>query len=383
MFSRIPWKHVHWTNSVFLISTFLITITAVPVYLWHFGLDWFQTILFVFFFAASGISITLGYHRLFSHIAFKAKWPVKLFTLIFGSAAFEGSALVWSADHRRHHKHVDHDDDPYDISKGFWHAHIGWILFKLKPEMPMDNVGDLEKDKLVMWQHKWLYTIAIVVGFIVPALIGLMWGGWQTALGSLLIAGVAKVVFVQHMTFCINSLCHTIGTRPYSKRCSARDSGIMAIFTFGEGYHNFHHEFQHDYRNGVKPWQFDPTKWSIWILNKLGMAHNLRRVPEEKILMAEIAETQRHLLSRLEKQNTKIPEPTHTLLNTAHERLENAIKHWEACKAEYSRAAEQKMADSREKIAELKAKFDQAAQHLREAIQHWKETHQMVSAQIA
>jgi hypothetical protein len=107
--------------------------------------------------------------------------------------------------------------------------------------------------------------------------------GWVGALGGFLIGGVAKVVVLQHCTFLINSACHTIGRQPYSTRCSARDSLFLALFTFGEGYHNYHHEFQHDYRNGVKPWQWDPTKWLIWILSKLGLTGNLRRVPREAI----------------------------------------------------------------------------------------------------
>src|SRR5205085_11134457 len=126
-----------------------------------------------------------------------------------------------------------------------------------------------------------------------PTCIGWLWGGPQCALGAFLLGGVLRVVCVQHSTFCINSLCHTVGRRPYSSRCSARDSWLMAVLTFGEGYHNYHHEFQHDYRNGVKPWQFDPTKWSIWLLNRLGMTSQLRRVPAEKIMLAEIAEKQR------------------------------------------------------------------------------------------
>src|SRR6185312_3004705 len=113
--------------------------------------------------------------------------------------------------------------------------------------------------------------IAILMGFVLPTALGWMVGGWWTALGSLLIAGVARVVFVHHMTFFINSMCHTLGRQPYSSRCTARDSALMAWLTFGEGYHNFHHEYQHDYRNGVKPWQFDPTKWCIWLLYKTGL----------------------------------------------------------------------------------------------------------------
>ena len=128
--------------------------------------------LSVLLYIATGMSITLGYHRLFSHKAFKASWPVRLFVLLFGAAAFENSALWWSSEHRKHHKHADTDDDPYDISKGFFWAHIGWLMFKLKPVPPLDNVKDLRKDKLVMIQHKWVHLISFVVSFGVPALIG-------------------------------------------------------------------------------------------------------------------------------------------------------------------------------------------------------------------
>jgi stearoyl-CoA desaturase (delta-9 desaturase) len=178
---------------------------------------------------------------------------------------------------------VDHDEDPYDITKGFFHAHIGWLLFKLLPQPPFDNVADLKKDPLVMWQHRHIHLLAVMVGFALPALAGFLWNGWVGALGGFLIGGVAKVVVLQHCTFLINSACHTIGRQPYSTRCSARDSLFLALFTFGEGYHNYHHQFQHDYRNGVKPWQWDPTKWLIWILSKLGLTGGLRRVPQEAI----------------------------------------------------------------------------------------------------
>ena len=293
LLSRIPWKRVNWTTSIFLAVLNVLAVTAVPLYIWHFGLDWFQVGLFLFFYIATGLSITLGYHRLFSHLSFKAKTPVKLATLVFGACAFENSALDWSSDHRKHHKFVDHEDDPYDISKGFFWAHIGWLFFKLGPEQPMDNVNDLKRDRLVMWQHRWCIPMAFAVGFGVPAALGFLWNGWTGALGAFLIAGVLRVFVVQHCTFFINSLCHTVGKQPYSTKHTARDSAIMALFTFGEGYHNYHHEFQHDYRNGVKPTNFDPTKWSIWTLEKLGLVSDLRRVPAEKILLAEMNEARR------------------------------------------------------------------------------------------
>lgn len=374
---KLPYK-VRWENSVFLITTFVTTVTAVPWYLWTYGLDLFQFALFFFFFVSTGLSITLGYHRLFSHLTFHAAWPVKLFTLLFGAAAFEGSALCWSADHRRHHKFVDHDDDPYDISKGFFHAHIGWLLFRTGPETPLTWVRDLQKDKLAWWQHRYYLPIAFTVGFGLPPLIGYLWGGAQAALGAFLLAGVARVVFVHHTTFCINSLCHWIGDRPYSTRCSARDSFLMAIFTFGEGYHNFHHEFQYDYRNGVKPWQFDPTKWTIWLLNKVGLAKRLRTVPEEIIIKAQIAEQQRTLTEKLAAHKEPISESVQTMIQTAQERVNAALAAWEQHLVAYRAAAERRGEVSRQNRREMKRRVEEAAESLREAVRHWADAHRSV-----
>jgi stearoyl-CoA desaturase (Delta-9 desaturase) len=289
MFLSFPRERINWITSSFLIGTAFLTVTAVPVYLWYFRIDWFQLAMFASFILLTGFSITAGYHRLFAHRSFEARWLLRLLVLIFGAGAFENSVLMWTSEHRRHHKHTDHDEDPYDITKGFFHAHIGWLLFKLNPQPPFDNVFDLQKDSLVRWQNRHIHTLAVVTGFLLPTLLGFLWQGWSGALGGFLISGVARVVVVQHCTFFINSACHTLGRQPYSRRCSARDSLLLAFFTFGEGYHNYHHEFQHDYRNGVKPWQFDPTKWLIWVLSKFGVTSRLRRVSPEKIEAAERA----------------------------------------------------------------------------------------------
>ena len=332
---RIPGSKINWTNSSFLIGTGLATFTIVPYYIWQVGIDAFQITMFLVFFIATGLSITLGYHRLFAHKAFQARWPVRFLALVFGAAAFENCALAWVSDHRRHHKHTDHDDDPYDISKGFWHAHIGWILFKIQPEPPWDNVADLRKDKLVMWQDKYYVAIAVTTGFLIPAALGWIYAGPQGALGAFLLAGVARVTAVQHMTFFINSLCHSVGDRPYSSRTSARDSWIMALFTFGEGYHNYHHEFQHDYRNGVKWWQFDPTKWTIWTLSKLGLADDLRRVEDEKVLAAQLTEAHRRLKLHLDGPMHKFNARTQEMLKSTTERLADLSLRWNELKIHY------------------------------------------------
>ena len=326
--TRIPFDRVNWTTSSFLIGTALLALTGVPVYLVKVGLDGFQAGLFGFYLVATMLSITVGYHRLFSHLAFKAKTPVRWFSLVFGACAFENSCLDWASDHRRHHKHVDHDEDPYDISKGFFWAHIGWLMFKLRPEPPMDNVQDLRRDPWVMWQHRHVQWIGLVVGVILPSALGFVWNDchgldpWTGALGGFLIAGVARIVVAQHCTFFINSLCHTVGRQPYSSKHSARDSALMAIFTFGEGYHNYHHEFQHDYRNGVKAWQWDPSKWTIWLLARLGLAADLRRVPESRILLAEMRQARILAEQHLARLQAHGSGSAQRLSEAVHERVE-------------------------------------------------------------
>src|SRR6202047_1431382 len=178
MFPQIPFHRVNWLVSSLLIGHLFFSVTAGPLSLWFFGIDWFQIALFFAMLAACGFSITLGYHRLFSHLIFQAHWIVRPFTIIFGAGAFENSVLLWSCEHRSHHKHVDHDEDPYCISKGLFHAHIVCCFCKLYPGPPFDNVTDLQKDPLVRWQNRYIHLIAALVAFGLPTTIGLIWGGW-------------------------------------------------------------------------------------------------------------------------------------------------------------------------------------------------------------
>ena len=378
--------HLRWVSAIFLIGTLLTTLIGLPVFLYHFGGQinwWLHGAVFVGMFTASGLSITLGYHRLFSHLSFKASWPVRLFTLVFGATAMENSALEWCSDHRRHHKHTDKKNDPYNINLGFFHAHIGWVLFRpVGGEVPLINVNDLKADPLIRWQHKWWGAIGIMVGFGLPTLIGWLAEGGIGALAGLLIGGVTRLVMVHHMTFFINSLCHTLGRQTYSTECTAKDSWFMALFTFGEGYHNFHHEFQHDYRNGVKPWQFDPTKWSIRALEKLGLVSSLRRVPNEVIAVAEIWEKQRRLDERLSVHRETICEKAQRLFAEAQEELAAAHETWEKSKKEYAHALRQQLDTTKEQLGELKEQMEQSVLELRQAIRDWHNAHQGLVLQL-
>ncbi len=279
-----PRPGVNWLNLIFLMGTLLIALVGTPWYIVKFGLGWPEALTFFFIWLFVGLSITAGYHRLFAHKTYQAAWPVRLALLVFGAGALENSVLKWAADHRVHHAHVDHDRDPYNITKGFWWAHMGWIFFENQP-IPASVVRDLSEDKLVVWQDKYYVWIGLGVALGIPIAVGLLTGH---LLGCLLIGGVARIVVSHHGTFFINSLCHMIGRRPYSTEHSARDSPIMAVLAFGEGYHNYHHSFPFDYRNGVKVWHFDPAKWMIWTLERVGLARDLRRAPDAAILKAKI-----------------------------------------------------------------------------------------------
>jgi stearoyl-CoA desaturase (delta-9 desaturase) len=261
--------------------------------------------------AATGFSITAGYHRHFSHGSYRCRRFVKAFYLLFGAAAFQHSALSWSAEHRRHHQYTDGDGDPYDIQRGFLWAHMGWLLFDRPESEDFSNVPDLSADSWMLAQHRYYVPMAILMSFGLPMALGALVGD---AWGGLLWGGVIRVVVVHHATFCVNSLAHTIGSRPYSMAVSARDSFITAFITFGEGYHNFHHRFAADYRNGVRSNQWDPTKWLIRGMAALGWAYDLYEVPREKVVEAELEVAEQRLLARWK-------ESSENMLGSLRERL--------------------------------------------------------------
>lgn len=273
---------------VFSVLT-LIALVGTPIWALTYGFDWVEVGVAIFLFYFTGMSITAGYHRLWSHKTYSAHPVVRFILAVGGAMTLQNSILHWSSDHRVHHKHVDvNDKDPYSAKKGFWYSHIGWMLREHQATRYSDysNCKDLQKDRIVMWQHKYYLPIVLVSNFSITIFLGWLNG---SILGMILLAGVTRLVLVHHVTFFINSLAHIWGSRPFTDQNTARDNGVLAFFTFGEGYHNFHHIFEYDYRNGVKWWQFDPTKWLIRSLSFVGLTSNLRTCPEERIEKAKLA----------------------------------------------------------------------------------------------
>jgi stearoyl-CoA desaturase (delta-9 desaturase) len=269
----------NWTNIVFIAVAHGIALLAI-IYLVAVRCSGWTLALGAAWFALSGLSITGGYHRLFAHRSYSAAAPLRAFYLAFGAAAVQNSAVAWAGDHRAHHSDTDGESDPYNIRRGFWWAHLGWVLYHAPERDDGSSTRDLLADRLVRFQHRHYVTIALLFGALLPAALGKLWGD---PLGALLVVGFLRLVIQWHMTFAINSVAHWIGRRPYCTRTSARDSFVTALLSLGEGYHNFHHRFQADYRNGMRWYHFDPTKWFVWSLARVGVTKDLSRTPPAAI----------------------------------------------------------------------------------------------------
>ena len=312
-------KRWNLLNTTFLTGTLALALVLVPWRLATAGLRWSEVLVCLAMVFAIGTAISGGYHRLFSHRAYKASWPVRFLFLCLGAAAFENSALKWASDHRLHHQHVDSDQDPYTIGKGFWYAHWTWVMEA--KDLPLVGVADLEKDPLVRWQHRHHFLIGAVVATI-PLWIGL---GTGNVLGHLVFGLALRIVLTHHTTFFINSAAHMFGSRPYTDANTARDNWLLAPLTYGEGYHNFHHQWQWDYRNGALWYQWDTTKWLLNVLAWLGLVGQFRRVSAEAMTRARLRMEEKRLRERLALASPGSAHPMRDRLAAARLKLDAAL----------------------------------------------------------
>jgi len=270
-----PQVKTDYPTIIIFLSMMVATVVGVPLFGYFYGysaLDW--TMFFVLY-LITGLGITVGYHRLISHRSFECKPWVKGCLLVAGGWALENSALRWCSDHIRHHARCDGQEDPYNAKKGFWYSHCGWLFIK-SPYRDEKYEKQLRKDPLIMWQHRY-YIPVVLSGLALPFIVGFFYGGWMSGLSCFILAGVGRTFFVLNSTFCINSICHMWGEQPHGTGDSSRDSWWISLITFGEGYHNYHHMFLRDYRNGAEWYHFDPSKWLIFTLSKMRLAYNLQR----------------------------------------------------------------------------------------------------------
>jgi stearoyl-CoA desaturase (delta-9 desaturase) len=328
-----------WTNTTFLIGTPILGFAGFYYWIASGNFNWPTFFLFLFMTIMTGGAITGGYHRLFAHKSYEAKPFYRLFMLLFGAAAFQNTALRWASDHRNHHKFVDTDKDPYNINRGFWYAHMGWVMLRYDNKHRYDNVKDLEHDKLIMFQHNNYVALGIGVGLVFPALVAALWGDW---FGGLFVAGIFRTVMNHHFTFSINSFSHLYGTRPYSDQDSSRDNWFLALFTYGEGYHNYHHKFPSDYRNGIRAYHWDPTKWVIKAMEGV-LTYRLRKIPNETIMRARLRMDEKRIMKKIEMQQAQPAIIPQEFVTAARLKIEEAHIKFLALKAEYQKLRQERI----------------------------------------
>lgn len=333
---------VNWAVTAVLGLTFIVAVTVVPWYGIVHGYSGWSWLFFGIFVVLNGIGIGSGYHRLWSHRTYDAHPLLAWFLAVVGGMALQNSIIVWSARHRVHHRDVDDNDkDPYSIGRGFWFAHIGWMLRDYKSgHIDYGVVPDLQKDPVAAWQHRWYWTLVWVTNAGIPLLLGWLTGDM---LGMFLLVGVARLVLSHHVTFFINSLAHMWGRQPYTDENSARDQHFLALITYGEGYHNYHHMFQSDYRCGIRWWHLDINKWFISACALLGLVRNRKRAPMFKVLRARLNMEFKRARQKLEQAGAN---------STWMEQLEAEYAQFMATVREWQQLQMERVQQGRQRIAE-------------------------------
>ena len=279
------------TVKVFLILPLLALAAAVP-FAWGWGLGWVDVGLAAGFYVVSSLGVTVGYHRYFTHGAFKAGRPLRVALAIAGSFAVQGSVIFWVASHRRHHAFADREGDPHSpwlfgtspsaLLRGFWHAHMGWMFSREVTNYDRfapDLVAD--KDLRVVNRYFWLW---ITLSLALPAVLGglISWSWWGAVTGFFW-AGLVRIAFLHHVTWSVNSICHMVGERPFASRDKAANFWPLAILSMGESWHNSHHADPTCARHGVLRGQVDVSARVIWLFEKFGWARDVRWPKPERV----------------------------------------------------------------------------------------------------
>jgi stearoyl-CoA desaturase (Delta-9 desaturase) len=285
--------------AVFIAVPFLAVVAAVPV-AWGGWLGWPDVIIALVMYAISGHGVTVGFHRHFTHKSFKPNRGVKVALAISGSMAIEGPVIQWVADHRKHHKFSDRDGDPHSpwrygntlpaLVKGLTYAHVGW-LFDPEQTPPRRYAPDLLKDRDIVRISRQ-FPLWVAVSLLIPPIAGGLWTmSWHGALTAFFWASLVRVALLHHVTWSINSICHTVGNRPFKSRDKSGNVWWLAIPSMGESWHNLHHADPTCARHGVLRGQLDTSARIIWLLEKCGWIYDVRWPVKERLDAKRVAAT--------------------------------------------------------------------------------------------
>ena len=263
-----PRLYIHYPALVMLSITHVLALAALP-YIYFYGVNIWEALFHAVAGIGGGFGITALYHRAWAHNSVTFRRPVEYILAILSIFMLQMPARQWISTHIKHHQHTDHDDDPYNIQRGFWWAHFEWIIFA--PVPPIEVPARLADNPVMRWQERYYWPLSVVLNVAIPIALSVALGApWW---GGLLLS-VLRLVLTSNAVFSVNSVCHVWGTRPFTKDVSARDVWWFP-FVLGEQYHNYHHAFPRDYRHGIARFAFDPTKWLIALLARVGLARNL------------------------------------------------------------------------------------------------------------
>jgi stearoyl-CoA desaturase (Delta-9 desaturase) len=279
------------TLLLFIGVPFLAVLAAIPI-AWGWGLGWHEVVIAVVMFLVSGHGITVGFHRHFTHGAFKAKQPLRVAMAIAGSLAIEGPVIRWVADHRKHHKFSDRDGDPHSpwrygetipaLIKGLFYAHMGW-MFDVEQTPQRQYAPDLMNDKAIVRVSR-LFPLWVVISLLLPPLIGGLWSmSWAAALSAFFWGTLVRIGLLHHVTWSINSICHAVGARPFKSRDKSGNVWWLAVLSGGESWHNLHHADPTCARHGVLRGQVDSSARVIQFCEKMGWAYDVRWPSPERI----------------------------------------------------------------------------------------------------
>ena len=271
----------------------IVALLVVAWQLWADLLFWSDLVVFAIMYVATGLGVTVGFHRLFTHRSFKAGKGVRATFAILGSAAIEGPVISWVADHRKHHAfsdqpgdphspHVDHGHGLRGALRGLLHAHVGWLFIHTQRGRHERYAPDLLADPTIRWVNRWFFVWAIGglgAAFVLGWLIG---GSMHTAWTGLLWGGAVRMLVLHHVTYSINSLCHFFGRRAFDTKDESRNLTWLSVLSFGESWHNNHHAFPTSAVHGLRRWQVDTSAAVIWVLERLGLAWDVVRVSPDR-----------------------------------------------------------------------------------------------------
>ena len=341
-------KKISWPVLLFIAGYHLFLLIALPIYFWSHAPSGALLAISGGLVFLSGIAITAGYHRMYSHSCYKIHPVIETIFLFFASLATQGSAIRWCFDHRLHHAFVDKERDPYSVTKGFWHAHILWMFFRTETIDPK-VVSDLWRNKLLRFQHEYYPYCMVAANASVFLFFGWLLNDYW---GSFLFVWWVRQFVSHHTTWCINSLAHTWGTQNYSKEHSAVDNYLISLLTYGEGYHNYHHSFSQDYRNGIHWYHFDPAKWLIWTLHKCGLVYDLKKVNNYRIAKELVEEHKNRLIERLKDSFAEQKEQLGIVVSDLSATLSEKLSQTQKLLERYSEVPKQ---EARELLADIKA----------------------------